>query len=227
MLGETIIQPTKLGANKSGGCVLSSRYMVSNKNLPAIFGKIIDGAAPEKFTVAHLKGIGFTSSNDQGALPLLKDLKFLTPDGTPTQRYHLYRDKSQSKKVLGDALRDAYEDLFHINENPGEPDRQAIVGRFKSTHNATDLVAERQAATFYALLKLADLSAPRSHKRTHDPVAADTKPDEGGDSAPDRQPASLGFSGLRYNIEVHLPATKDVEVYNAIFKSLREHLLDD
>ena len=46
--------------------MLSSRYMVSNKNLPAIFQKIQDGAAPEKFTMAHLKGIGFTSSNDQG-----------------------------------------------------------------------------------------------------------------------------------------------------------------
>ncbi|MEZ5606097.1 MAG: hypothetical protein R3E52_02950 [Burkholderiaceae bacterium] len=48
--------------------------------------------------------------------------------------------------------------MFHINEHPTEADRPAIVGRFKSTHNATDLVADRQAATFFALLKLADLS---------------------------------------------------------------------
>lgn len=32
------------------------------------------------------------------------------------------------------------------------------------------------------------------------------------------------ISGLHYNIQIHLPATKDAEVYNAIFKSLREHL---
>jgi hypothetical protein len=31
---------------------------------------------------------------------------------------------------------------------------------------------------------------------------------------------------LHYNIQIHLPATKDVEVFNAIFKSLKEHLLD-
>jgi hypothetical protein len=31
---------------------------------------------------------------------------------------------------------------------------------------------------------------------------------------------------LHYNIQIHLPATKDVEVFNAIFRSLREHLLD-
>jgi hypothetical protein len=207
--------------------MLSSRYMVSNKNLPAIFSKIIEGAAPDKFTVAHLKGIGFTSSNDQGALPLLKDLKFLTPDGTPTQRYHRYRDKSQSKHVLGEAIREAYEDLFHINENPTEVDRAAITGRFKSTHNATDLVAERQAATFYSLLKLADLSGPRAAKKTQQPITEPVGEDEPKPLKVSTQQAPLAFGGLRYNIEVHLPATKDVEVYNAIFKSLREHLLDD
>ena len=31
---------------------------------------------------------------------------------------------------------------------------------------------------------------------------------------------------LHYNIQIHLPATKDVEVFNAIFKSLKEHLLE-
>jgi hypothetical protein len=35
-----------------------------------------------------------------------------------------------------------------------------------------------------------------------------------------------GVSGLHYNIQIHLPATKDVEVYNSIFKSLKEHLFE-
>ena len=73
--------------------MLTGRYMTSTKNLPAIMQKIIDGTAPPKFTVAHLKAIGFKSSNDQGVIPLLKDLGFLAADGTPTQRHHDYRDK--------------------------------------------------------------------------------------------------------------------------------------
>ena len=71
--------------------------MTSTKNLHPIMKKIVDGTAPPKFTVAHLKGLGFKSSNDQGIIPVLKDLKFLTADGTPTQRYHDYRDPSKSK----------------------------------------------------------------------------------------------------------------------------------
>lgn len=206
--------------------MLTSRYMVSNKNLPAIMQKLIDGAAPEKFTVAHLKGIGFTSSNDQGVLPLLKELKFLTADGTPTQRYLQYRDKSQSRLVLGEALREAYEDLFHINEKISDADRTAIIGRFKSTHNATDVVAERQAATFLALLKLADLPGSDAKNAAKKTVQSPEEPPLSKHSKQDLTGQTM-FSGLRYNIEVHLPATKDVEVYSAIFKSLREHLLDD
>jgi uncharacterized protein DUF5343 len=125
--------------------------------------------------------------------------------------------------VLGEALRDAYEDLFHINEHPSEKDRTAIEGRFKSVHNATDPIAARQAATFFAFLKLADITGK------HTPKKQIEKPvDEEKKIPPPFAPKlETQFSGLRYNIEIHLPATKDVEVYNAIFKSLREHLLND
>ena len=58
---------------------------------------------------------------------------------------------------MGEALREAYGDLFHIKEKLSETDRPAIEGKFKSTHNASDRVAEAQAGTFLALLKHADL----------------------------------------------------------------------
>lgn len=130
--------------------MLSSRYMTTTKNLPAIMRKLVEGTAPEKFTVAHLKGLGFKSSNDLGVIPVLKDLKFLSPDGIPTQRYHDYRDPSKSKAVLAEALREAYEDLFHISERPSETDKEAIRGKFKSAHNVSERVAEAQTATFLA-----------------------------------------------------------------------------
>lgn len=200
--------------------------MTSVKNLPAIMQKIVDGTAPDKFTITHLKGIGFKSSNDQGIIPLLKDLGFLAPDGTPTKRYHDYRDGSKSRKVLGEAVREAYEDIFHINERPTDADRAAIEGRFKSVHNASDSVAGRQAMTFLSLLKLADISGGAKKSKPPVPVEEPPVPTEAPTPTLSAIPPAA-FNGLRYNIEIHLPATKDVQVYNAIFKSLREHLLDD
>lgn len=196
--------------------------MTSTKNLHAIMQKIVDGTAPPKFTVAHLKGLGFKSSNDQGIIPVLKDLKLLSADGTPTQRYHDYRDPSRSKAVLADALREAYTDIFHITEKPTDADRAAVKGKFKSAHNVSDQIANLQTATFYSLLKLADLSAA---KPTTAALETTKKPEPEQKHTP---PPHLPVSelNLRYNIEVHLPATKDIDVYNAIFKSLKEHLID-
>lgn len=208
--------------------MLTSRYMTSIKNLPAIMQKIIDGTAPEKFTLAHLRGIGFRSSNDQGIIPLLKDLGFLASDGSPTKRYHDYRDASRSKKVLGEAIREAYEDLFHINENISDKDRPAIEGKFKSAHNVSDSLAQRLAMTFLALLTLADISSthtkkkdPKKSLQEEVPITLPTPPPQ------PKEPGEVSIAGLRYNIEIHLPATKDVDVYNAIFKSLREYLFND
>jgi hypothetical protein len=209
--------------------MLTSRYMTSVKNVANIMKAIQDGAAPPSFTVRHLSSIGYKATNDRGIIPVLKDLKFLSEEGKPTQRYLAYRDRSQAKAVLGHALKEAYEDLFHVKERPTDADKDAIEGKFKATHNVSDQVAELQARTFFAFLKLADLDAASSSPLAG--VAAASKAaaesDEGAVPDPEHRSRHSSLSmGLRYNIEIHLPATKEVEVFNAIFKSLKEHLLD-
>ena len=201
---------------------LTARYMPSTKNLPAILNKIVEGTAPPSFNVEHLKGLGFKSSNDRSVVPLLKDLGFLSSDGTPTQRYHDYRDRSRSRAVLGEALKEAYEELFHIREKPTAADRDAVKGKFKSTHNVSDRVAEAQTSTFYVLLKLADLDGvvPKKLKPPKPPEPLPPK------ETPPPSPPPPQALNLRYNIEIHLPATKDLEVYTAIFKALRDQLGD-
>ncbi|HEX9110318.1 MAG TPA: DUF5343 domain-containing protein, partial [Terriglobales bacterium] len=59
---------------------------------------------------------------------------------------------------MGQALREAYGDLFTISARPTEADRELIEGKFRSVHNATPITAKLMASTFYALLDLADLS---------------------------------------------------------------------
>lgn len=206
--------------------MLTNRYLNSSKNIPAIFQKIIAGTAPERFTQEHLKGIGFGASNDRAIIPLLKDLKFLTADGAPTQRYHNYRNSSISKKVLGEAIREIYNDLFHINAQPSANDKEAFVGKFKSVHNVSDQVAGFMANTFLALLSIADIKDTSAIVTTK---STEVRPHENIPIEPikDKIPQNAeGILSLRYNIEIHLPATKDIEVYNAIFKSLKQHLIE-
>lgn len=203
---------------------LTNSWVGAANRVPEVFNKIRDGQAPSQVTIQLLKDWGFASSADRAFIPLLKSLGFLTPTGQPTQRYHDYRDHSRSKAVMGEALKEAYQDIFLIKAKPTKTDQGAITGKFKSFHNASDDVAQRMSKTFFALLDLADLSAPDKSKADHE------TPVEDPENFTAKQPLPAGGSpalaGLHYNVQIHLPATKDVEVYNAIFKSLREHFVD-
>jgi len=207
---------------------LPSVYTQVYGQIAEFMAKLQEGQAPSSFTQQHLKDIGFPSSNHRAFIPMLKALGFLSASGAPTSRYHAYRDKSQARQVLGEAIKDAYSDLFVIKSHPSEKDKNLIEGKFKSVHNATDRPAELMAKTFLSLLKLADIDhVPSLQPKSAEPAAS--LPSENSAIAP--PPPNGGgvgqvtLPGLHYNIQIHLPATKDVEVYNAIFKSLKEHLI--
>jgi len=82
-------------------------------------------------------------------------------------------------------------------------------------------MAKLMADTFFALLNLADIDEKEPAKKT-------TTPEPSVETKPVAEPllAKAAATSLNYNIQIHLPATKDIEVFNAIFKSLREHLIE-
>ncbi|HYM20761.1 MAG TPA: DUF5343 domain-containing protein [Candidatus Kapabacteria bacterium] len=202
---------------------LPTTYTQASNLLGEFFNKIRDAQAPDKFVQQQLVDFGYKSKNHRAFIPLLKALGFITVDGVPTQRYHDYRNHALSKRVMGEALKTAYSDIFLIKAHPTVADRSLIEGKFKSYHNASDVVAGLMAKTFYALLDLADLTEDKTSPSgiiTPKAVASESDDDEQNGIN------KLATVGLHYNIQIHLPATKDVEVYNAIFKSLKEHLLE-
>jgi 16S rRNA U1498 N3-methylase RsmE len=177
-------------------------------SLPKVFKALREGTAPDKFNQQYLVDLGFGNSNYRILIPLLKDLGFLSADGIPTERYLNYLDSSRSKKVLGEAVKQSYSDIFTIT---------------KSSFNLSDLQAERNANTCLALAELSDFSeasAPAAKPSVQEGANSD------GDSKKDELIRSGRVIGSRYDIAIHLPASKDIEVYNAIFKSLKDHLVD-
>lgn len=187
------------------------------------------GQAPQKFNRQFLKDLDFKSSNHLQFIPLLKGLGFLSSDGTPTERYKEFLDETRWRKVLAEAVREAYGDIFVLKAKPTSSDRQMIAGKFKSAYNLSDIAADRAARTFLALLELSDPDVVYGDSKTEKP-APEPVPDEsiapppnGVEILPNGGRSSVS---LQYNIQIHLPATKDIEVYNAIFKSLREHIID-
>jgi Family of unknown function (DUF5343) len=203
---------------------LADSYVQTYGQLGEVFKRLSEGQAPEKLTRQHLKDLGFESTSFHAVIPLLKTLGFLAQDGSPTARYHDYRDQSQARVVLGRAVREAYSDLFTIKSNPTPADRALIEGKFKSAHNISERIAQLMTSTFFSLLALADLNEPAM--KPIDVVSTNAKVEFASPLQHKETPSGSHRPTLHYNIQIHLPATKDVEVFNAIFKSLREHLLD-
>lgn len=202
---------------------LINRPTQVHQQLPKFFNTIREGTAPEKFNQQYLVDIGFGGSNYRVLIPLLKELGFLTADGAPTERYRDYLDASRSRQVLGQAVTQAYSDLFTISKSPTKADREKLAGKFKSTFNLSDLQAERAANTFIALVEISDITGEGTVE-----IVKEAAPIDPVSNISAVTGASNGgrIIGLKYDIAIHLPPTKDIEVYNAIFKSLREHLVE-
>lgn len=212
--------------------LLNQTVQVAGK-LGSLFEKLREGQAPAKFTREFLKDLGFMSSNWHATISLLKGLGFLSADGAPTARYMDFLDGTRWKHVLAEAVRAAYSDIFVMKKQPTRSDKSMIVGKYKSTYNMSELVADRAAATFLALLELVGTNALQMDTENSKPVQPDSEGDERREAPMQEKKASAEVVvrqpvpvSLSYNIQIHLPATKDVEVYNAIFKSLREHVID-
>lgn len=206
--------------------MLSKKYLNSVKNLTSIIRKIVATPAPEKFTIEFLKNIGFPDTNDRAVIGLLKDLRFLTEGAVPTQRYLLYQETNGAGYILSDAIREAYSDIFNINSSPS-PVRNAMVRElFKNTHQVSDQLAGFMSNTFFSLL---DMAQNNSYDHSQEPIKLPRDYEAGvllKKNYQDFAPQSP-LPSLRYNIQIHLPVSRDIEIYHSIFKSLKEHLLDD
>lgn len=205
---------------------LPSTYTQTYSQIADFFNKIRDAQAPDKFTHQLLKDFGYLSTNHRAFIPIMKSLGFLSADGAPTQRYKDYRNHSASKAIMGEAIKEAYSDIFLIKEKPTAADKTLIEGKFKSFHNTSDTVANLMTKTFYSLLDISELPTDGDSKpKKPEKNPQDESDDESSDDKTGKQRKNSSV-GLHYNIQIHLPATKDLEVYNAIFKSLKDHLIE-
>lgn len=209
-------------------------YMPSVANLHKVLDAIQRAAAPETFHLDFLKDLGFTSSNDRGAVKLLKFLGFLDGSGRPQTAYREFMDQSKAKHVLAKQLRLAYDDLFKADLKANEKSVEHLKGWFKTKTGSGDAVAKKIATTFKSLCQYADFSqASHSEQPAPPPVDQSTeKPRPAELQADGREGiinggngrAGNGF-GLVYRFEIHLPDTQNVDTFRAIFKALREELM--
>lgn len=208
---------------------LPDSYTQKTGAIPAYFDAILDAQPPERFSIKFLENLGFTSTNDRLLVSILKDLGFLNADGVPQQRYYDFMDRSQSRVVLADAIREAFSDLFAVNKKANELGTDDVKNKLRTLYagKKTDNVIDRIAKTFSALCEYADFSKPGTVPKKEDEEKPKAIKEE-AQPKPDRGITSVGgavsLDSLQYHINIVLPETRDQAVYDAIFRSLREHL---
>jgi len=205
-------------------------YVNAYNGIPKLFEKIRTAAVPPKFTVDFLNTVlELKSSSYRAMIPLLKKLGFLDPGNVPTQAYKDFRENSLSGSIMAQRLKEAYASLFAANEYAQNLDKKNLMSKLRSLTGAAedDPYIPSVAGTFLELSKLASWNGatPKTKRDT-------TQQTDGRDgretSEQDRRREEMfgnGRLGLSYTINLNLPATTEIEVFNAIFKSLRENLL--
>jgi hypothetical protein len=201
-----------------------SAYLTSTKKLGRILVGIQNAQAPKQFSTRFIASLGFSGAPDRLIIGVLKSLGFLSPEGHPTKRYFEYLDASQSRCVMADGIREAYADLYQINRRAHEMTNSEVKNKLKTLTQGqfSDSVLEKMAGTFKALSQHADFTTPPPTPATETPtVTAEGEAESSNAGAA----GGVRLGGLVYNIQLILPADRDQAVYDALFRSLKEHLV--
>ena len=204
---------------------VTTAYLYTANNLPKILEAIQKAQVPAKFTNAFLQALGFKSTNDRAFINVWKGLGFLDGSSTPTDHYKEFRDKAKAKAVLARQIRLAYKGLFEVDENAQNLAAESVKGKLATLTGKDDSVLKKMAMTFKAFCKEADFTVATgtAAKPADTPTAAAEVVVES--PALDQVTPRLGGLAFSHTIYINLPATRDIAVYDAIFKSIREHLL--
>lgn len=204
-------------------------YLPSPGSIKNALDKIRSAATPERVTKDFVNAVLQIKGGTGAAIPpYLKKIGFVGSDGVPTDLYKRFRNPATGGAAVADAIKTGYRDLLQANEyfyKLSEKELKALIVQ------VTGLAADDRvlALTFSTLVTLRGFAKFEFSSEVNDPPPADGP---GGEvsrivSLPPPNPPQSSKLGLNlaYTINLNLPATSDQAVFNAIFRSLKEHLL--
>lgn len=214
---------------------LPDSYTLKPGSIPAYFEALLNAEAPERFTMRFLESLEFKSTNDRLFINVLKELGFIDTDGIPKDRYYQFLDKTQASRMVAEGVKEAYSDLFAINKNAQDLSTEEVKNKLRTLYKGAkkDNVIGRIASTFTTLCEYGDFSS--APKPATEVKSVEEKPgqkvkesivEESSESKTKEKGAEskLSLETLQYHINIVLPESRDQAVYDAIFKSLRDHL---
>ncbi len=209
-------------------------YVTAAGNIRRALDGIVSAATPERVTQDFVKTIlQIPGGSGDQMTSYLKKIGFAGPDGTPTELYRQFRNQGTRGQAAVAALRKAYEPLYRRNEYMHELPEAKLKGLIIEETGAEEGSSSVTCvmSAIKALKGFADFSKTDSAVSStsviiqSEPQHRETNYSEMPDNAK-ATASGLGLN-LSYTINLNLPATSDIAVFNAIFKSLKDNLLRD
>jgi hypothetical protein len=188
--------------------------------------KLVDAERPQHFNESFMDGVlGIRGGSSRPIPPILKRTGLLNSDNSPTDLYSKFKSASSRPEAALTALKNGFGEIFRRNdyahrladerikeiivEITGLQKSDNIVGAIFGTFNAFNEYARNAR------------EGQDDEPSTNIPTPTDTRIYH--------QSEFPRVGGKEFNlvntINIVLPETTDVQVYNVIFKSLRDNLL--
>jgi hypothetical protein len=200
-------------------------YVFSPGTLTKALEKIKVAPTPERVTQDFVNTkLGLKGGSGNAIIPFFKRAGLLSGDGTPTDLYRAFRNPTQSGRAMAGALKSAYKSLYELNEyvhDLKDPELKGLMVQATGLQ-PNDRVLAAILGSFRVLRGLAKFDDEDTGHTESDP---DENKEPEKDEADDRNNHSRQGISLSYTVNLNLPATTDVKVFDAIFRSLKEHLL--
>jgi Family of unknown function (DUF5343) len=198
-------------------------YISSPGNIDKALNAIKSAAVPSRVSQDFVKTIlKIPGGSGDQMTAFLKKLGLTNNDGSPNDVYKKFRNPASSGLAIATAIRNAYAPLYVRNEFMHELKDSELLGLIvEETGEAHD---SNPAKLIMSCVKHLKAFAAFDMEETQESNKI-VKIDEPPQAATSRSTEKSFQFKLGYTINLNLPATSDPAVFDAIFRSLKQHLL--
>ncbi|TRC70640.1 hypothetical protein FJV83_23690 [Mesorhizobium sp. WSM4307] len=201
-------------------------YTPAHGRLSDALKALVEAERPQQFNGSFLDSVlKIRGGSARPIPPLLKRMGLLSSDNSPTELYSKFKSGSTRSEAALAALRNGFSEIFRRNEYAhrlSEDRIKELIIEITGLHKSDPIVGAI-FGTFNAFNEFArDAKETRVQDKAAEHVNAAEMPPTRTTAARTDTPEF----NLVTTINVVLPETTDVQVYNAIFRSIRENLIN-
>ncbi len=147
-------------------------------------------------------------------------MNLINSNGAPNENYEKFRDLRVSRTLMASLLKEAYSKLYLVYPEAHKESNDTLKNWFRAEMGVGDAAANQAARTFLTLSEFADFERVEIRK-----IKEKKEIESEIDFIKKIKEEPSQSLVINVNIQLALPATENVDVYDKIFKSLKKNIL--